>query len=81
MVKLSFAHAEGRNYRQLPAKARLREKPSPADIAGMLFFGTEVQAQRSLGFGVRVGSGMKWVQTGFCGCPGLMLALASSRRL
>jgi hypothetical protein len=31
-VKLSFAHAEGRNYRQLPTKARLREKPSPADI-------------------------------------------------
>jgi hypothetical protein len=31
-VKLSFAHAEGRNYRQLPARARLREKPSPADI-------------------------------------------------
>ena len=31
-MKLSFAHAEGRNYRQLPAKARLREKPSPADI-------------------------------------------------
>jgi hypothetical protein len=25
-VKLSFAHVEGRNYRQLPAKARLREK-------------------------------------------------------
>ncbi len=31
-VKLSFAHAEGRNYRQLPARARLREKPSPADV-------------------------------------------------
>ena len=31
-MKLSFAHAEGRNYRQLPARARLREKPSPADI-------------------------------------------------
>jgi hypothetical protein len=31
-VKLSFAHAEGRNYRQLPARARLREEPSPADI-------------------------------------------------
>jgi hypothetical protein len=31
-VKLSFAHAEGRNYRQLPDRARLREKPSPADI-------------------------------------------------
>jgi len=31
-VKLSFAHAEGRNYRQLPTKAPLREKPSPADI-------------------------------------------------
>jgi hypothetical protein len=32
VVKLSFAHAEGRNYRQLPARARLREEPSPADI-------------------------------------------------
>jgi hypothetical protein len=31
-VTLSFAHAEGRNNRQLLAKARLREKPSPADI-------------------------------------------------
>jgi hypothetical protein len=31
-VKLSFAHAEGRNYRQLPDRARLREEPSPADI-------------------------------------------------
>jgi hypothetical protein len=32
VVKLSFAHAEGRNYRQLPDRARLREEPSPADI-------------------------------------------------
>jgi hypothetical protein len=32
VVKLSFALAEGRNHRQLPAKARLREEPSPADI-------------------------------------------------
>jgi hypothetical protein len=31
-VKLSFAHAEGRNYQQLPAGARLREEPSPAEI-------------------------------------------------
>ena len=31
-VTLSFAHAQGRNYRQLPAKARSRERPSPADI-------------------------------------------------
>jgi hypothetical protein len=31
-VKLSFAHAEGRNYRQLPDRARLGEEPSPADI-------------------------------------------------
>jgi hypothetical protein len=31
-VKLSFARAKGRNYRQLPARARSREKPSPADI-------------------------------------------------
>ena len=27
----------------------------------MLLFGTGVQAQRSLGFGMRVGCGMKWV--------------------
>jgi len=32
VMKLSFAHAEGRNYRQLPARARLREEPPPADI-------------------------------------------------
>jgi hypothetical protein len=32
VVKLSFAHAEGRNCRQLPDRARLREEPSPADI-------------------------------------------------
>jgi hypothetical protein len=31
-VKLSFAHAEGRNCWQLPDRARLREEPSPADI-------------------------------------------------
>ena len=32
VVKLSFVRAEGRNCRQLPARARLREEPSPADI-------------------------------------------------
>jgi hypothetical protein len=31
-VRLSFARAKGRNYRQLPARARSRERPSPADI-------------------------------------------------
>jgi hypothetical protein len=31
-VKLSFAHAEGRYYWQLPDRERLREEPSPADI-------------------------------------------------
>ena len=31
-VTLSFARAKGRNYRQLPDRARLRERPSPADI-------------------------------------------------
>ena len=44
----------------------------------MPFLGTGVQAQRLLGFGMHVGSGMKWWQTGFCGYPGVMLALASS---
>ena len=72
MVKLSFAHAEGRNYRQLPDTARLREKPSPADIFYLIeidlsrlackcrdaFFGTGVQAQRSLGFDYARGSGI-----------------------
>jgi hypothetical protein len=32
VVKLSFAHGEGRNCGQLPVRARLREEPSPADI-------------------------------------------------
>jgi hypothetical protein len=32
VVKLSFAHAEGRNCRQLPVRGRLREEPSPVDI-------------------------------------------------
>jgi hypothetical protein len=32
VVKLSFARAEGRNYRQLPDRARLREEPAPADF-------------------------------------------------
>ena len=31
-MRLSFARAKGRNYRQLPARARSRERPSPADI-------------------------------------------------
>src|ERR1700675_71378 len=31
-VTLSFARAKGRNYRQLPDRARSRERPSPADI-------------------------------------------------
>jgi hypothetical protein len=31
-MKLSFARAKGRNYRQLPDRARSREGPSPADI-------------------------------------------------
>jgi hypothetical protein len=31
-VKLSFAHVEGRDYRQLPDRARSRERPTPADI-------------------------------------------------
>jgi hypothetical protein len=62
VVKLSFAHAEGRNYWQLPDRARLREEPSPADIicfkrysfseldvsGSMSFFGTGVQSRRLL---------------------------------
>ncbi len=65
-MKLSFAHAEGRNYRQLPARTRLREEPSPADISylrdmrfqvcmsvGRCFFGTRVPTRKLLGFGKR----------------------------
>src|SRR5258707_700298 len=64
VVKLSFAHAEGRNYRQLPARGGLREEPSPADIfypkrysvsqlaykCRGAFFDTGVPVQRLLGF-------------------------------
>ncbi len=101
-MKPSFARAEGRNYRQLPARARLREKPSPADIFYSkryslsqfeckwrdAFFGTGVQAQRSLAAGVRVGNGMKWGGNrnlppcfGILWVPGVRLALRSSRLL
>ena len=75
VVRLSFAHAKGRNCRQLPDRARLREEPSPADIVYVKryslseldvsgrasFFGTGVPAKGHSGFGMRVGSGMKWV--------------------
>jgi hypothetical protein len=74
VVKLSFAHAEGRNYWQLPDSARLREEPSPADIVcfkrysfsefgvsgWMSFFGTGViRPKVTLGSIMRVGSGIK----------------------
>jgi hypothetical protein len=45
------------------------------------FFRTGVQAQRSLAFGMGVGSGMKWWQTGFCSYPGVILALPLARVL
>ena len=46
------------------------------------FFGTGVQAQRSLGFGMRVGGGMNWVVDGILWVyPGVMLPLPSSRLL
>jgi hypothetical protein len=47
-VTLSFARAQGRNYRQLPARARSREKPSPADIlysVNMVFPGCKLGAR------------------------------------
>jgi hypothetical protein len=61
-VKLSFARAEGRNYRQLPDRATLREEPPPAEIfyskryslsrfdvsGSMIFFRHGSNAQRSL---------------------------------
>src|SRR5882757_6790842 len=57
VVKLSFAHAEGRNYRQLPDRARLREEPSPADIVCFKrysFFELDVSGSMSfLGTGVQ----------------------------
>jgi mRNA interferase HigB len=63
-VTLSFAHAKGRNYRQLPAwrgrvrgrrlpiSSALRDKPFPSlHVSGKTrFFGTGVPAQRLLGF-------------------------------
>jgi hypothetical protein len=75
VVKLSFAHAEGPNCRQLPARARLREEPSPADIVyskrcslseldvsgSMSFSAQEYKAEGYSGSVTRVGSGMKWV--------------------
>jgi hypothetical protein len=75
VVKLSFAHAEGRNYRQLPDRARLREEPAPAnifyskryslsqlDVSGsMSFLGTGVQRQGLLLGCYLFASGMKWV--------------------
>jgi hypothetical protein len=30
---------------------------------------------------MRAGGGMKWVQSGFCGYPGMMLALVTSKLL
>ena len=74
-MKLSFAHAEGRNYRQLPDRARLREEPTPADIiyskryslseldvsGSMSFLAQEYKAEGYFGFVMRVDSGMKWV--------------------
>jgi hypothetical protein len=73
-VTLSFAHAKGRNYRQLPDRARPRERPClpiSSTLRDRAFprlqqvarcvFGTEVQAQRSLGFDYTRWQRMKWV--------------------
>jgi hypothetical protein len=63
-VKLSFARAEGRNYRQLPDRARLREEPAPADfiyskryslfqldVSGLMsFFGTGARREEGKGY-------------------------------
>jgi hypothetical protein len=73
-VKLSFAHAEGRNYRQLPDRARLREEPSPADIVysnryrlsnlhvsgEMRFSAREYQLKGYLGSICALAAGSKW---------------------
>jgi hypothetical protein len=79
---LSFAHAEGRNYRQLPDRARLREEPSPADIVcfkkysfselgvsgwAIFFWHRGYKAKGYFGFVMRVGRGMKWWRSGFVG--------------
>jgi hypothetical protein len=51
VVKLSFAHAEGRNYRQLPDRARLREEPSPADIFYLKRYSlSQLDVSGSIGF-------------------------------
>jgi hypothetical protein len=70
-VTLSFARAKGRNYRQLPDRARSRERPSPADIVyfkryslsrfavkdEMLFSTRECRSEGYLGSIMPVGSG------------------------
>ena len=79
-VRLSFAHAQGRNYRQLPAKARLREKPLPADIfcskryslsplqvrGGMLFSAQEYRPKGYLGLIMHVGGGIEMAAGAVC---------------
>jgi hypothetical protein len=93
VVKLSFAHADGRNYWQLPDRARLREEPSPADIicfkrysfseldvsGSMSFLAQEYKAEGYSGFGMRVGSWTKWVAERLLWYPGVMLALVPPR--
>ena len=70
-MKLSFARAEGRDYRQLPARERLRERPLPADIvcyiSSTAFFGTGVLAQRLLAFDVREVSTVRGDRRDRCG--------------
>jgi hypothetical protein len=74
-----FPQLNNRKLRARKNSQPLRGSASLADRGVLACPG--VQAQRSLGFSVRVGSEMNGWETGFCGCPGLMLALASSRLL
>ena len=69
-VKLSFAHAEGRNYRQLPARARLREKPSPADI----FYSKRYSVSKFDVSGEMLFSAREYLLKGY---PGLVCAFGS----
>jgi hypothetical protein len=81
-VKLSFAHAEGRNYRQLPDRAWLREEPPPADIvcfkrysvselcvSGPMSFFWHRSTKPKVTFGLLCGFGISGWKSGCCGYP------------
>jgi hypothetical protein len=82
VVKLSFARAEGRNYRQLPDRARLREEPAPADfiyskryslfqldVSGSMsfFWHGSTKGKVTSGLLCALAAGRNGQQNGFCG--------------